>query len=406
MREIERFTPQFSERVHAGNRRGREAAELGDEDIVLVGYAILLRDAELLRKLDFDYLVLDEAQAIKNPKAKRRKAIASFDVPHRLALTGTPVENSTLELWSLFDILMPGILGTRAEFKRHFGMEIERGSLTVGNAEGEERATERLRRLIRPLILRRTKKAVAPELPSKEECFLYADPGKRQAEVYESLRLHFAEEIEQLMNMGKGEESNIELLRAMLRLRQAAILPALVDPQFLEVPSAKMDVLYDRLMELRHEGNKALVFSQFTSVLDEVELRIAGRGFRQFRLDGSTPQQLREEGIAAFQAAEGAALFLISLKAGGVGINLTAADYVFLLDPWWNPAVETQAIDRAHRIGRVNSVFAYRLVTRGTIEEKMLRLQERKRCITENIIRGESGALRELSNDDIRELFR
>ena len=164
-------------------------------------------------------------------------------------------------------------------------------------------------------------------------------------------------------------------------------------------------MLYDRLMELGEEGNKALVFSQFTSVLDEVQQRMARSGLTLFRLDGSTPQQRREEAIAAFQEASGTGVFLISLKAGGVGINLTAADYVFLLDPWWNPAVESQAIDRAHRIGRKGGVLAYRLITKGTIEEKMLRLQERKRCISESLIRGESGALRELTDEDIRELF-
>jgi SNF2 family DNA or RNA helicase len=266
-------------------------------------------------------------------------------------------------------------------------------------------ALARLRRIIRPLILRRTKAAVTPELPPREELVLHAEAGPKQTRVYESLRQRFADEVEErISRSGRGEEG-MKILEAMLRLRQAAILPSLVDTEFSQVPSAKIEMLYDRLIELREEGNKALVFSQFTSVLDEVQQRMAGCGLEIFRLDGSTPQQRRDEAIAAFQGASGPGIFLISLKAGGVGINLTAADYVFLLDPWWNPAVESQAIDRAHRIGRKGGVLAYRLITKGTIEEKMLRLQERKRRISESLIRGESGALRELTDEDIRELF-
>ncbi len=410
LREASRFTPHFRAAVHAGAGRAERAEAFERVDIVFVGYATLQRDAELMRKVEFDYLVLDEAQAIKNPKTKRRRAVASLEVPHRLALTGTPVENSVVELWSLLDVLMPGILGNRSTFSMRFGTEIEEGSFeetrnVSRDAEGGSDGAERLRRLIRPLILRRTKKAVAPELPPKEELVQYAEAGKRQVQVYESLRLHYAEEVERLIRAGERQKSNTKILEAMLRLRQAAILPVLVDREYAAVPSAKMDMLYDRLLELRDEGNKALVFSQFTGVLDEVETRMSGAGLGLYRLEGKTPLKRRERDIAGFQAAEGAAVFLISLRAGGVGINLTAADYVFLLDPWWNPAVESQAIDRAHRIGREGSVFAYRLVTTGTIEEKMLRLQERKRRISESLIRGESGALRELSNEDILGLF-
>ncbi|MFO7850472.1 MAG: DEAD/DEAH box helicase, partial [Spirochaetia bacterium] len=422
--ETRRFTPKFSAHIHAGQGRAAEAEELEAADIIFTGYATLLRDAELMRNLDLDYLILDEAQAIKNPKTKRRKTVVSITAAHRLALTGTPIENSTVELWSLFDFLMPGIFGKRAKFTRKYGSDIERtGALPApkhvalqqgdggissspgGRDTGKDTAAEKLRRIIRPLLLRRTKAAVAPELPPKEEQILYAEAGGKQAEVYESLRLRYAEEVEELLISGEAGLSAMKILEAMLRLRQAAILPSIVDPDFSEVASAKMDLLYDRLIELKVEGNKALVFSQFTAVLDEVELRMAGTGAQLFRLDGSTPQKKRDIQIERFQNAVGSAFFLISLKAGGVGINLTAADYVFLLDPWWNPAVESQAIDRTHRIGREGTVIAYRLITRGTIEEKMLRLQEKKRRISESLIRGESGALRELSKEDIRALF-
>src|SRR6056297_1830147 len=395
--ECRRFTPQFSTAVHAGPQRARTAQQLCTADIVLVSYATLYRDAELMKEADFNYLILDEAQAIKNPRAKRRKAVAAIPAQHRLALTGTPMENNTLELWSLIDILIPGILGSRTNFTKRYGEEIE--------IQGSDTALESLLRIIRPLVLRRTKAAVAPELPPREEVVLYAEAGRRQSRVYESLRQRYEREVKEAMDKRGVMHGGKLLLEAMLRLRQAAILPALVDSEYNNVPSAKLDLLYDRLVELRDEENKALVFSQFTSVLDEVELRLSGSGLQLMRLDGSTPQSERDRQIGKFQGAEGAACFLISLKAGGVGINLTAADYIFLLDPWWNPAVETQAIDRAHRIGRVGRVLAYRLITKGTIEEKIMRLQAKKRSLSERLIQSEGGALRSLSAEDIQSLF-
>lgn len=401
LHEIATFTPLFTAAIHAGPQRARHSRGLRAVDIILVSYATLLRDVELFRELEPDYLILDEAQAIKNPKAKRRKALASISAPHRLALTGTPMENGTVELWSLFDFLMPGIFGSRRNFSRRYG-----GDDSCDNSESKpEQPFEALRRILRPLLLRRTKSAVAPELPLREEQLLYCTAGRRQARMYESLRLKCADEADTLMRSGLFGEAALRMLLAMLRLRQAAILPALVDAEFSDVPSAKMELLYDRLIELSGDGHKALVFSQFTAVLDELSLRLAETGIRLFRLDGSTPHAQRDAQIAGFQTAESSAVFLISLKAGGVGINLTAADYVFLIDPWWNPAVEAQAVDRAHRIGRKGTVFVYRLITAGTIEEKILRLQHKKRSLTEAIVRGESGRLRELSADDIRSLF-
>ncbi|MFW5712889.1 MAG: DEAD/DEAH box helicase, partial [Spirochaetota bacterium] len=399
--EIDAFTPCFKVVLHAGPQRTKNTCGLRSSDIVLVSYATLLRDVELFRALEPDYLILDEAQAIKNPKTKRRNAVVSIRAAHRLALTGTPMENGTVELWSLFDFLMPGILGCRRNFSRRYACD------DVGDdseLESDQRL-QALRRVLRPLLLRRTKAVAAPELPPRKEQVLYCTAGRRQARVYESLRLRFFAEVDSLISSGLCGEAALKMLQAMLRLRQAAIIPGLVDSEFSDVPSAKIELLYDRVLELCAEGHRALVFSQFTGVLDEVSLRLDGTGIRLFRLDGSTPQEQRDVQIAGFQSAESSAVFLISLKAGGVGINLTAADYVFLLDPWWNPAVEAQAIDRAHRIGRKGQVFVYRLVTAGTIEEKMLRLQHKKRRLTDAIIRGESGLLRELSADDIRSLF-
>lgn len=407
-REVRTFTPHFTVCIHSGPKRARTAHDLEPFDIILVGYATMRRDVRIFRDLQLDYLILDEAQVIKNPKTKRRKAAASIQAPHRLALTGTPIENTTVELWSLFDLLMPGLLGSRSGFVNSYGSEIESESMPAHRAHKAGTDSEKadaLRRIIRPLLLRRTKAAVAPELPPRKELLVYAEAGRRQARVYESLRVKYAEDVNELIANGGGGEAVLKILEALLRLRQAAILPSLVDPDFSGVAGAKIDLLLDRLIELRQEGHKALVFSQFTGVLDEVSLRLLETGAQSLRLDGSTPQKERDRQIDEFQNVKGAAVFLISLKAGGLGINLTAADYVFLLDPWWNPAAEAQAIDRAHRIGRSGAVTAYRLITKGTIEEKILRLQEKKRRIADSLIKGESGALRDLSREDILGLF-
>lgn len=404
-REVQAFTPHFTACIHSGPKRGRRVHDLEPFDIILVGYATMLRDARIFRDLQLDYLILDEAQVIKNPKTKQRKAAASIQAPHRLALTGTPIENSTVELWSLFDLLMPGLLGSRSGFANSYGSEIEIESMLTHTPGTDSKRADALRRIIRPLLLRRTKAAVAPELPARKELLVYAEAGRRQARVYESLRAKYAEDVNELIAGGGGGEAALKILEALLRLRQAAILPSLVDPDFSNVAGAKIDLLLDRLIELRRESHKVLVFSQFTGVLDEVALRLSQTAVQPFRLDGSTAQKERDRQIAEFQNVKGAAVFLISLKAGGLGINLTAADYVFLLDPWWNPAAEAQAIDRAHRIGREGTVIAYRIIMKGTIEEKILRLQEKKRRIANSLIKGESGALRELSREDLLGLF-
>lgn len=416
--ECRRFAPGLRPLVHGGQGRTASVDVLRDYDVVLVSYDTFLRDAALFRELTLDYLILDEAQTIKNPSAKRRRALAELSATHRIALTGTPVENGVLELWSIMDVLMPGLLGARAVFSRRYGGG-KRGGV-------DHDALARLQRMIRPLVLRRTKAQVAPELPPREEQIIYAELGSRQTSLYETLRSTFQQQIEAQLAAGArvtgdatgGERSRVEpadaanrrtpsmmILEAMLRLRQAAILPSLVDQEHCATPAAKMDLMVDMLSEIAAEDNKALVFSQFTAVLDEVERRLQSVPMPRFRLDGSTPQARRAEQIAAFQNAAGSACFLISLKAGGTGINLTAADYVLLLDPWWNPAVEAQAIDRSHRIGRNGTVFAYRFVARGTIEEKMLRLQERKREMANALIKADDGLLGSLSADDLRELF-
>lgn len=396
--EAARFTPGLSSHLHAGSDRHRRADEPARRDLIFVSYDILRRDRELLAALEPDYLILDEAQAIKNPRSKRRAAAASIPARHRIALSGTPVENGVSELWSLLDVVTPGILGSHDAFRRRF----------AGVEEEDSAVRERLRKTVRPLILRRTKGAVAPELPPKEEVLLRAEAGVRQARFYEELRKQWEAQVKGAL----GESTQqFRILEAMLRLRQAAILPSLVDRRHEGIPGAKVDLLIERLGQVFSEGNKALVFSQFLGVLDAVEQRLVGGhgtpwdAERVFRLEGSTPQRERSSLIRGFQSVLGAAVFLVSLKAGGTGINLTTADYVFLMDPWWNPAVEAQAVDRAHRIGREGTVMAYRVITAGTIEEKMVRLQEKKRSLADSLVQGESTGLRDLSTEEIAALF-
>ncbi len=399
--EIARFAPGLSSRIHAGPGRAKTADELSGVDVVLVSYATVRLDISLFRSLPLDYLILDEAQVVKNPKSKTRTALQTIAAPHRIALTGTPIENNTIELWSLYDLLMPGMLGTLTNFRARYARPVEES--------GDDDARARLQRIVHPLLLRRRKREVAPELPEREERLHFGEPGREQAQVYESLRRKFKRSIQERVKQKGVNGARMHILEAMLRLRQAAILPSLVDPDYRSVPSIKLDQLEELVATIHSEGNKALVFSQFTAVMDEVERRLSGstsdEGPRRFRIDGSTPQRARGGQIAAFQNHEGSAVFLISLKAGGFGINLTAADYVILLDPWWNPAVEAQAIDRAHRIGRVGNVIAYRLITAGTIEEKMLRLQDHKRDLAESIIRSDAGGLAGLSAEDLEWLF-
>ena len=305
--EIERFAPEFTSCIHAGPGRAKQREQLAGYDIVLVSYATLRMDIDLFLSLPFDYLVLDEAQAVKNPSSKTRAALRRLEIPHRLALSGTPIENNTIELWSLFDLLNPGIFGRLTDFRGRYARPIEEHS--------DEEARQRLHRIVHPLLLRRRKRDVAPELPPREERVQYAEPEKSQRRVYESLRIEFKKSVEKRVSEVGIAGAQMHVLEAMLRLRQAAILPALVDPEYLSVPSAKLDVLQDLVATIVEEGNKALIFSQFVAVIDEVERRLEETPLVReeaslLRIDGSTPQQRRAEAIDAFQNSDGSALFL------------------------------------------------------------------------------------------------
>jgi superfamily II DNA or RNA helicase len=389
--EIERFTPKIRVLDFTGIARGR--IDLSECDLVLTTYGTLRRDAVQFAEQTFDYLILDEAQAIKNARTESAKAVRLLRGNHRLAMSGTPVENHLGELWSLFEFLNPGMLGASGVFQ-------------VAAKEMREPSSETrqlLSKALRPFLLRRTKEQVAKELPAKVEQTLYCELEPKQRTLYNELRQHFRESLLHKIQRDGLAKSKIQVLEALLRLRQAACHPGLVDRAHGADASAKFDVLLDLLRDVIEEGHKALVFSQFTTLLGFLGKKLQASGLSYEYLDGKTAD--RQAPVERFQSDPDCRLFLISLKAGGVGLNLTAADYVFILDPWWNPAVEAQAVDRAHRIGQTRQVFAYRLIARDTVEEKILQLQQSKRGVAEAILGEDKSSIGELGQEDIELLL-
>lgn len=389
--EAARFTPQLRVLEHTGMTR--DAAAIPKHDLVLTTYGTMLRDIAALSELQFDYVVLDEAQAIKNASTASAKAVRLLKGGHRLALSGTPVENHLGELWSLFEFLNPGMLGEARVLKMSGGL--------ARNPSEESRVL--LAHALRPFILRRTKQQVARELPEKTEQTIFCELDEAQRKKYDELRKHYRETLLGRIAAQGLAKSKMHVLEALLRLRQAACHPGLIDKNLTASSSAKLDTLLAQLAEIREEGHKALVFSQFTSLLAIVRERLDEQRVSYEYLDGATRD--RQTRVEAFQNDPGCGLFLISLKAGGLGLNLTAAEYVFLLDPWWNPAVEAQAVDRAHRIGQTRPVFAYRLIARDTVEEKVLELQKSKRALADAILSEDNSLIRDLKREDLELLL-
>jgi superfamily II DNA or RNA helicase len=383
--EIRRFRPGLTACVYHGPKRALDPKA----DVTITSYALLRLDEELLAKATWDTLVLDEAQLIKNPESQVAQVAYRLKAGWRLTLSGTPVENRLDELWSQMHFLNRGLLGGRRDFQDRYARPV---------ADGVEGAAARLRERIRPFVLRRLKQDVAPELPPRTDATLYCALGDAERRVYDAVRAATLAEVVAKLREGGGV---LAALEALLRLRQAACHPALVPGQT-AATSAKVERLRESLETVVAEGHKALVFSQWTSFLDLIEphLRAAAIGF--IRLDGSTVD--RAGVVARFQDPTGPPVLLISLKAGGTGLNLTAADHVFLMDPWWNPAVEDQAADRAHRIGQDRPVMVYRLVAEETVEERILLLQEAKRGIADAAL-GEAAAAASLTRDDLLSLL-
>jgi superfamily II DNA or RNA helicase len=384
--ELARFRPGLSVHVYHGPGRTFDP----DADVTLTSYAILRLDIDELAARRFETVVLDEAQNIKNPESQVAQAAYRLDASFRIALTGTPVENRLEELWSQLHFLNRGLLGGRAQFRERYARPI---------ADGDAHCADRLRERIRPFLLRRRKQDVAPELPPRTEIVLHCELSNAERAVYDAVRAATVEKIVAQLSEGG---SVLAALEALLRLRQAACHSALVPGQLAD-GSTKLELLASRLEEAAADGHKALVFSQWTSLLDLVEPVLEREGLGFTRLDGSTRD--REAVVNEFQSDSGPPVMLVSLKAGGTGLNLTAADHVFLLDPWWNPAVEDQATGRAHRIGQTRPVVVHRLVAQNTVEEGILELHARKRALSEVAIEAGGGEAQGLTRDDLLALL-
>jgi superfamily II DNA or RNA helicase len=405
-REAERFTPALRVLDFTGTARHTAGFDPSTTDVVLTTYGTLRRDIPLLVETEFDYAILDEAQAIKNPTTASAKASRLLRARYRLALTGTPIENRIEELWSLFEFLNPGMLGAASNFSllaQFAGADAPADEPGAGSSDERTAGRVLLARALRPVILRRTKAEVATDLPERIEQTLEVELDDEQRAFYDTIREQYRRSVLERVDRDGLGRSHMHILEALLRLRQAACHPVLANPAAHALPSAKLDALIPSLEELAAEGHKTLVFSQFTSFLALVRERLEAIDMPYEYLDGQVRD--REARVTRFQEDANCPVFLVSLRAGGQGLNLTAADYVFILDPWWNPAVEAQAIDRAHRIGQTRRVIATRLVARGTIEEKILELQNSKRALADAILSADEGVLAGIGREELELLL-
>ncbi len=380
-REAAKFTPDLNVLILQGADRKTRFRKIPRSDLVLTSYALLHRDLDVLLEHEFHLLVLDEAQHIKNPDAQVTRAVASLRADHRLCLSGTPVENHLGELWSLMDFLMPGFLGTLDAFRTMWQTPIEK------NGNAARRAA--LVRRVGPLILRRTKHDVAKELPPKTEMLHEIEMGETQSDLYETVRSTMDKQVRQALAI-RGQEAQIVFLDALLKLRQICCHPRILGEEHAAVASAKFEYLVELLETLREEKHRVLVFSQFTSMLDRIEDHLVAEEVTYLKLTGATRD--RQSLVERFQGGEGE-IFLISLKAGGTGLTLTGADTVIHYDPWWNPAAENQATDRAYRIGQDKPVFVHKLICRHTVEERIQQMQERKDDLASDLLSGAMAGL-------------
>jgi SNF2 family DNA or RNA helicase len=395
--ECHKFTPGLTA-VAVTSTEARSGTSLAEQsaaaDIVVTSYALLRIDFEAYAGIDWAGIILDEAQFVKNHTSKTHQCARRLEAPFKLAITGTPMENNLMELWSLLSITAPGLFPSPKAFTNHFLKPIESGT-------NKERLSV-LRRRIKPVMLRRTKGQVAGELPPKQEQVLLLDLGAKHRRIYDT---RMARERQKVLGLlGEWEKNRFQIFRSLTLLRQLSLHAGLVDQSKADVGAAKVDFLVEQLPELVAEGHSALVFSQFTGFLDVLRSQLDAVGVSYSYLDGSSSSRQRDAAIGSFKAGTNQ-VFLISLKAGGFGLNLTEADYCFVCDPWWNPAAEAQAVDRTHRIGQTRPVTVYRLVSEGTIEEKVVALQARKRDLFTAVVDEGDVFGSAVTASDVRELF-
>ncbi len=394
LNEAKKFTPQLKIFSHTGGARIKDVSHFIDYDIIITTYGITRIDAELLEHFYFNYIILDESQNIKNPASKSFKAVRSLKSRHKLILSGTPVENSVADLWTQLTFLNPGLLGTQTFFNEEYVQAIEK--------KKDEDKARKLQAIIKPFVLRRTKEQVAEELPPKTEQVFFCDMSEDQASYYEKTKSAYRNDLLSSMDDGSYKEKQMQLLQGLTLLRQLANHPLMIDEHY-HSDSGKFKNVLHALDNVLKGGHKVLIFSQFVKHLNLFRTEFEKTGIRYAYLDGSTKN--RGETVADFQNDPDLKVFLISIKAGGVGLNLTQADYVFILDPWWNPAVEQQAIDRSHRIGQEKKVFIYKFIAKDTVEEKILALQNRKKRLASALITTEESFFKSLSKADIQEIL-
>lgn len=392
--EANKFTPDLKILNYTGTLRNKDITRFKNYDLVLTSYGITRLDIELLQNFFFNYVILDESQVIKNPTSNIAKAVRELKSRHKLVLTGTPIENTTLDLWSQMTFINPGILGTQTYFRNEYQHPIEK--------KADEARSKKLGAVIKPFILRRHKSQVATELPEKVEHVQYSVMTPEQEKRYEEVKAHYREKIFKLIEQEGLGNSRFMILEGLTKLRQLANHPKMIEQGYAG-DSGKLEDITHMLENAMAEGHKVLVFSQFVKHLDLVREYLKTNKIDFAYLDGSSTD--RKEQVERFNKETQLKVFLISIKAGGLGLNLTEADYVFILDPWWNPAVEAQAIDRAHRIGQKRKVFTYKFITRNTVEEKILTLQQKKLKLTQELITTEESFMKQLTKDDIAQML-
>jgi len=393
-KEARKFTPQLKVFTYTGTNRTKDPSKFSRYDIILTSYGIVRLDIDLLDQFFFNYVILDESQAIKNPSSNIAKAVCRLKSRSRLILTGTPLENSTMDLWSQMNFINPGLLGAQSYFKNEFLHPIEK--------KGDEEKLKKLHGMIKPFILRRHKSQVARELPEKVENIQLCQLSDDQKKEYEQVKSYYRDRIlENIENAGLNK-SQLLLLQGLTKLRQIANHPKMVNPDY-DGDSGKMEDVIFMLDNAIRDDHKILVFSQFVKHLSILADHLREEKIDFAYLDGSTKDRAGQ--VERFQEDKSLKVFLISLKAGGLGLNLTQADYVFILDPWWNPAIEAQAVDRAHRIGQENKVFTYKFITKDTVEEKIVALQRKKKKLAAELITTEQSFVKSLSKEDIQSLL-
>lgn len=395
--EIKKFTPTLTYHIHHGGERTRNKALLENKNVIITTYGTLRSDIKMLVDMEFDAVVLDESQAIKNPSSKVTKAASLLRARHRLCMSGTPLQNNTFDIYAQMNFLNPGMLGSMEFFRQEFAIPIDKF--------GEQDRKDHLRKILFPFILRRTKEQVAKDLPEKTETILWCEMEDEQRKIYDAYRNDFRDKILGTIEAQGMQKSQLTILQGLMKLRQICDSPAILNEQEkFENHSIKLEELGREITE-NISNHKALVFSQFLGMLALIRQKLKELEVDFEYFDGSTSAIDREKAIQRFQNDDKCRIFLISLKAGGVGLNLTAADYVYIVDPWWNPAVEQQAIDRTHRIGQTKNIFAYRMICKDTIEDKILQLQERKRVLARDLIADDEGFVKNLTREDVEYLF-